>query len=142
MDNLLAVILSATAIGTLLNIFLKRFNIPTIIGYIITGFAISYMYNLANNESLDHIAEFGIVFLMFTIGLEFSIKHLMGMKKDVFVNGFMQVALVGGIVSLSAEYLFNIDQKSAIIIGYARRLINRKWHMPRTQLRVTVTLNV
>ena len=123
MDNLLAIILSATAIGTLLNIFLKRFNIPTIIGYIITGFAISSMYNLANNnESLDHIAEFGIVFLMFTIGLEFSIRHLMGMKRDVFLNGFLQVALVGGIASLSAEYLFGADQKSAIIIGYALAL--------------------
>ena len=63
MDNLLAIILSAIAIATLLNILLKRFNIPTIIGYIITGFAIAYMYNLGrNNESLTHIAEFGVVF--------------------------------------------------------------------------------
>jgi CPA2 family monovalent cation:H+ antiporter-2 len=66
-DNLLAIILSATALATLFNILLKRFNIPTIIGYIITGFAIAYMYNLGrNNESLTYIAEFGVVFLMFT----------------------------------------------------------------------------
>ncbi|MDD3344558.1 MAG: cation:proton antiporter [Sulfurospirillaceae bacterium] len=123
MDNLLSIILSATAIATFLNILLKRFNIPTIIGYIITGFAIAYLYNLGkNNESLNHIAEFGIVFLMFTVGLEFSIKHLLGMKRDVFFNGFMQVALVGGIISLSAEYIFDIEQKSAIIIGYALAL--------------------
>jgi CPA2 family monovalent cation:H+ antiporter-2 len=94
-DNLLAIILSATALATLFNILLKRFNIPTIIGYIITGFAIAYMYNLGrNNESLTHIAEFGVVFLMFTIGLEFSIKHLLGMKKDVFFYGLLQVSLV------------------------------------------------
>ncbi len=123
MDNLLAVILSATAIATFLNIMLKRFNIPTIIGYIITGFAIAYIFNLGNtNESLNHIAEFGIVFLMFTVGLEFSIKHLLGMKKEVFLNGLLQVALVGGVVSLSAEYLFDIEKKSAIIIGYALAL--------------------
>ncbi|MBV5278300.1 MAG: cation:proton antiporter, partial [Campylobacteraceae bacterium] len=123
MDNLLVIILSATAIATLLNIFLKRFNIPTIIGYIITGFAIAYMYELgSNNDSLTHIAEFGIVFLMFTIGLEFSIKHLMSMKKDVFFYGFLQVALVGGIISLSCEYIFKMDQKSSIIIGYALAL--------------------
>lgn len=117
------VILSATAIATVLNIVLKRFNIPTIIGYIITGFTIASVYELGqNNESLTHIAEFGIVFLMFTIGLEFSLQHLMGMKKDVFLNGFFQVALVGGIISLSAEYLFDMDKKSAIIIGYALAL--------------------
>ncbi len=118
------IILSATAIATILNIILKRFNIPTIIGYIFTGFAIASLYNLGqrSNDSLTHIAEFGIVFLMFTIGLEFSLKHLLSMKKDVFVNGFLQVALAGGIISLSAEYLFGMEQKSAIIIGYALAL--------------------
>ncbi len=117
------IILSATAIATILNIVLKRFNIPTIIGYIFTGFAIASVFSLGqNNESLNHIAEFGIVFLMFTIGLEFSLKHLMSMKKDVFLNGFLQVALTGGIISLSGEYLFGLDPKSAIIVGYSLAL--------------------
>jgi len=123
LDNLLAIILSATAIATFFNIFLKRFNIPTIIGYILTGFAIAYLFKLGrNNDSLTHIAEFGIVFLMFTIGLEFSIKHLLSMKKDVFLNGFLQVLLSGCIIALSAEYFFGIERKSAIIIGYALAL--------------------
>ena len=123
LDNLLAIILSATAIATFFNIVLKRYNIPTIIGYILTGFAIAYLFELGrNNDSLTHIAEFGIVFLMFTIGLEFSIKHLMSMKKDVFLNGFLQVLLSGGIISLSAEYFFGMDRKSAIIVGYALAL--------------------
>ena len=122
-NNILAIILSATALATLLNILLKRFNIPTIIGYIITGFALAYMYNLGrNNESLTHIAEFGVVFLMFTIGLEFSIKHLMRMKKDVFFYGLLQVSLVGGAIALVAEYFFGLERKSAIIIGYALAL--------------------
>jgi CPA2 family monovalent cation:H+ antiporter-2 len=123
LENLLTVILSATAIATFLNILLKRFNIPTIIGYIFTGFAIAYLFELGrNNDSLTHIAEFGIVFLMFTIGLEFSIKHLMAMKKDVFFFGLLQVSLVGGVIALSTEYLFGIEKKSAIIIGYALAL--------------------
>ena len=50
MDNLLMIILSATAIATILNIILKRFNIPTIIGYIFTGFAIASLYNLGQNN--------------------------------------------------------------------------------------------
>lgn len=122
MDNILVIILSATAIATVLNILFKRINLPTIIGYILTGFAIASFFNLRNNDSLTHIAEFGIVFLMFTIGLEFSLKHLLSMKRDVFVNGFLQVLLAGGIISLSAEYLFGMDRKSAIIVGYALAL--------------------
>ena len=55
---------------------LTRLHIPTIIGYITTGVVITYMLQLShasNSEELHIIAEFGIVFLMFTIGLEFSI---------------------------------------------------------------------
>ncbi|MBL0687033.1 MAG: cation:proton antiporter [Sulfurospirillum sp.] len=119
MDSLLLIILTATTIATFLNLFLKRFNIPTIIGYILTGTLISYMFALHSSEKLSHIAEFGIVFLMFTIGLEFSMKHLMSMKKEVFFNGTIQVLATGLIFSIMAKYMFNIEQKSAIIIGFA-----------------------
>jgi len=119
MDNLLVVILTATMIATFLNLFLKRFHIPTIIGYIFTGTLITYIFDLHTNAQLDQIAEFGIVFLMFTIGLEFSINHLMSMRKEVFFNGLVQVMITGGIFSLMAEYIFDIEQKSAIIIGFA-----------------------
>ncbi|MDN5377087.1 MAG: monovalent cation:H+ antiporter-2, family [Sulfurospirillum sp.] len=125
MDNLLIILLSATFIATLLNLFLKKYHIPTIIGYIFTGTIIAYMFGLnsANSdETLHHVAEFGIVFLMFTIGLEFSIEHLMSMKKEVFFNGLVQVMLTGGIFSLSAQYFFGVEQKSAIVIGFALAL--------------------
>ena len=104
MDNLLLIILTATMIATFLNLILRRFHVPTIIGYILTGTLISYMFALRTNVELNHIAEFGIVFLMFTIGLEFSINHLMSMKKEVFFNGTIQVLITGGIFSLVAEY--------------------------------------
>lgn len=119
MDNLLTIILATTAIATFFNLLLKRFHIPTIIGYIITGTLITYIFSLRSNDDLIHIAEFGIVFLMFTIGLEFSIKHLMSMKKEVFFNGSVQVLLTGGIFSFISQYIFDIEQKSAIIIGFA-----------------------
>jgi CPA2 family monovalent cation:H+ antiporter-2 len=125
MDNLLGIILSATFIATLLNIILKKFHIPTIIGYIFTGTIIAYIFGLGHadsDDSLHQIAEFGIVFLMFTIGLEFSIEHLMSMKKAVFFNGFVQVMLTGGVFSLAAQYIFHIEQKSAIVIGFALAL--------------------
>ena len=119
MENLLVIILTATMIATFLNLLLRRFHVPTIIGYIFTGTLISYIFALRTNVELDHVAEFGIVFLMFTIGLEFSINHLKSMKKEVFFNGLIQVMVTGGIFSLIAEYIFDIEQKSAIIIGFA-----------------------
>jgi len=121
MENILLIFISTIFIATILNVFLKKFDIPTIIGYIFSGLIINYMYSLMSieKESLSHIAEFGIVFLMFTIGLEFSIKHLKSMKKEVFVFGTLQVVLTGIIFTLIACYLLDIHIKSSIILGFA-----------------------
>lgn len=64
MQNLIPVLISTVAIATILNVLLKRFNIPTVIGYIFTGAIIAPVFGLHvhGNESLEHIAEFGIVF--------------------------------------------------------------------------------
>jgi monovalent cation:H+ antiporter-2, CPA2 family len=55
-----------------------------------------------NTESSRHVAEFGIVFLMFSIGLEFSLPKLYGMRKTLFGLGGAQVLItMFGIVYLS-----------------------------------------
>jgi CPA2 family monovalent cation:H+ antiporter-2 len=122
MVDLLNIIITTIFLATILNIILKKVHIPTIIGYIFTGLIVSLLFGIKHNHTLHEIAEFGIVFLMFTIGLEFSIEHLNKMKKYVFGLGFAQVMIVGGIFSLSAEYIFGLPNKTAIIIGVAMAL--------------------
>ncbi len=122
---MLEIIIYTIFISTLLNLFLKQFEIPTIIGYIATGTIISYLFNLhdaVHNHELKEIAEFGIVFLMFTIGLEFSINHLVRMKKEVFLYGGLQVFLTAAFFAFIANNFFSIEIKSAIIIGAALAL--------------------
>ncbi len=114
--------LFTTAIAVALNVLFKRFEIPTIIGYVVTGIIISQVFSMSGDERLSHIAEFGIVFLMFTIGLEFSVEHLMSMKKEVFVNGGLQVGISGFIYMLLAHFVFKIDLKTSIVIGFALAL--------------------
>lgn len=109
-------------LSIILNIIFKRFNIPTIIGYIVTGVIITYAFDFKSSENLSHIAEFGIVFLMFSIGLEFSIKHLISMKKEVFLNGTLQVFISGLILAIFAFYILNLSEKNALIIGLALAL--------------------
>lgn len=124
MQDLFTIVLVSAAISTLINVFLKKFHIPTIIGYIFTGLVVSYSFGLSSshNQTLSHIAEFGIVFLMFTIGLEFSLKHLFAMKKEVFLFGFFQVFITGNIFGAIIHELFGAQLKSAIIIGFALAL--------------------
>ncbi len=121
MENALLVLIITVAISTVLNVFLKRFDIPTIIGYIFSGFAVSSFYHFAEDskEMLGHLAEFGIVFLMFTIGLEFSVNHLKSMKKEVFVYGGLEVILSGLLFTAIGSWLFGLEIKSAIVVGFA-----------------------
>ena len=119
MENFIPIFITTMAIATLLNVVLKRFNMPTVIGYILTGAIIATVFDiqLHGNQTLEHIAEFGVVFLMFTIGLAFSVEHLKNMKNEVFVIGFLQVFLTGTVLAIAATFFFDIPYKTAIIVG-------------------------
>ncbi len=121
MESLLLAIFLTLAIATVLNIVLKRYGISHIIGYIVTGTAISYLFgfNGANLHTLELIGEFGIVFLMFTIGLELSVSRIKKMKELLLVNGALQVLLSIGVIYLMARYLFALDFTTSVIVALA-----------------------
>jgi len=119
---MLSIIVSTLFVSLLLNVILKKFNLPTLIGYIFTGTIIAYSFNLheaVHNHELKEIAEFGVVFLMFTIGLEFSIEHLKRMKYEVFVVGSLQIFLSVSVVYVLSYYVLSIEQMTAFIISLA-----------------------
>lgn len=123
--QMLEIIVLTIFIATIVNLILTRFHIPTIIGYITTGIVITYVLGLSHethSEELGMIAEFGIVFLMFTIGLEFSIRHLIRMRHEVFLFGGLQVGLSMLAFFFLAYYAFGIGVKSSIIISSALAL--------------------
>src|SRR4051794_20493461 len=71
----------------------RRLRLPPIVGYLATGLALGphALGIAANPEETRHLAEFGIVFLMFSIGLEFSLAKLSTMRRVVFGLGGVQV---------------------------------------------------
>jgi CPA2 family monovalent cation:H+ antiporter-2 len=120
MDSILVIIALSLAIASVINILLAKLSISHIIGYIITGTVISTIFNFNGSEnlnSLELIGEFGIVFLMFTIGLEMSFSKLDKMKKLIFINGFIQVGLSSIIIFVLAFYVFNLDAIPSLIIA-------------------------
>jgi len=122
MDSILIILAISLAIASIINIVLTKFAISHIVGYIITGTIISNIFDFnghADLSSLELIGEFGIVFLMFTIGLEMSFSKLKKLRKIIFVNGFVQVVASSVIIFLIAFYLVNLDTTSAIIIALA-----------------------
>jgi CPA2 family monovalent cation:H+ antiporter-2 len=121
----LGIIVWTLFIAIVVNLILKRFHLPTIIGYIVTGTIIAYVFDLhaaVNNHDLKEIAEFGVVFLMFTIGLEFSIEHLKRMKREVFFTGTLQIVVTTVFVFLICMFVIGFDVKTSIVIGAALSL--------------------
>jgi len=122
MEHTLLYAVSALAISVVLNIILKKIGVSQVIGYILTGTIIVYAFDLrhlGDSHTLEQIAEFGIVFLMFTIGLELSLPRLGALKQIVFANGILQVAVTGVIVFLLADRVFGIPFTSSVIIASA-----------------------
>ena len=122
MDSSLLYIVMALGVSTILNLFLKRLGVSQIIGYIITGTILVYVFDLKDlhgSDTLEHIGEFGIVFLMFTIGLEISLAKMNTMKKDIFLNGFMQVSFTTIAVYSISHYIFNLETISALVLSLA-----------------------
>ena len=125
MDSILIILAVSLALASVLNIIFDKFSISHIIGYIITGTIISMIFVIDDGSSatghnpLDLIGEFGIVFLMFTIGLEMSFAKLHKLKYLIFFNGFMQVALCSISIFCLAHFAFSVDITSSVIIALA-----------------------
>jgi len=122
---MLGIIVWTLLIAIVVNLVLKRFHLPTIIGYIFTGTIIAYTFGLhsaVHNHELKEIAEFGVVFLMFTIGLEFSIEHLKKMRMEVFFTGSLQILVTTVFVLIICMYVIGFDFKTSLIIGAALSL--------------------
>src|SRR5688572_6483435 len=92
-----ALILLASAVAVVL--VFRRLSMPAIMGYLLVG-AIIGPHALAlveDTEEKRYLGEFGVVFLMFSVGLEFSLPQLNAMRRMVFGLGAAQVLVVGGI---------------------------------------------
>lgn len=113
-NNLLILLMLSIGISAIC----QRIKLPTVIGYILVGvlvgpFAIGIV---PESENIKLLAEFGIIFLMFTVGLEFSFLYLMKLKKDVFGYGALQV-IFSLIITLAIGKLIGMTATQAIIIG-------------------------
>lgn len=121
-DNNLFVLSFIVFFAIILNLFLKRMGVSAIIGYILTGVVAKGVFGLTGSEELTTIAEFGVVFLMFMLGLEFSLEKLHSMRKEVLGLGGLQILASGLIFGFILHHLLDFDKKIAIAIGFSLAL--------------------
>ncbi|PWR75730.1 cation:proton antiporter [Methanospirillum stamsii] len=82
-------------IAVFLLIILYRVRIPSVVAFLIAGFLAgpSGLGLITNEESISFFAELGVIFLLFTIGLEFSVSRILKSKRFVLIGGILQVFL-------------------------------------------------
>jgi monovalent cation:H+ antiporter-2, CPA2 family len=99
----------------------RRLALPSIVGYLAVGMLLG-PHALAwavDNDTTRLLADFGVVFLVFTLGLEFSLPRLLAMRWEVLGVGGAQVLVTTGIVGVCAFALFGTGPTAAIVIGGA-----------------------
>ncbi len=130
------------ALSVFVNLIFTKIKIPTIIGYMVTGIiAGPHLLGLVSAQhEIELMAEIGVVLLMFTIGLEFSLQHLIKIRKVVFFGGLMQFALTTGIILLISRF-YDLEWKSGLFIGFLTSLSSTAIVLKMLQERSDLTSN-
>lgn len=99
--------------------FCSRLRVPAIVGYLFTGALLGpYGLRLVHaTHEVEYLAEVGVVLLLFTIGIEFSFKKLLQIRKALVLGGFTQVVLTISAVAL-ISYELGFSFKQSIFIGF------------------------
>jgi CPA2 family monovalent cation:H+ antiporter-2 len=130
------------ALATAVNYLFTKIKIPTIIGYLLTGIVVgpSLLGIIRSPQDIEFMAEVGIIILMFTIGLEFSLNHLIKIRKIVFLGGFIQLILTAGITMLIAR-MYDMGWEASLFVGFLTALSSTALVLKILQERGELTSN-
>jgi CPA2 family monovalent cation:H+ antiporter-2 len=112
----LLLILLAVAVGVV--VLCRILELPAMLGYLLVGILIGphALGWIPDAPETRHLADFGVVFLMFSIGLEFSLARLRSMQRLVFGLGTAQVVATILLVMLSSLF-FGLDWRAGLALG-------------------------
>src|SRR5512132_3775040 len=111
-----SLILLASAVAVVL--VFRQLSVPAILGYLLVGAVVgpNALGFVADTADQRYVAEFGVVFLMFSVGLEFSLPQLMSMRRIVFGFGFAQVAIVVAL-GVGAVMALGESWRTGLVVG-------------------------
>jgi CPA2 family monovalent cation:H+ antiporter-2 len=116
LSQILILLAGSVAVLTLV----RRFALPPILGYLVVGMILGpHALGLASDaEAVQLLAEIGVVFLVFTLGLEFSLARMIAMKREVLGIGGLQMVVTTAVFG-GAAWAFGVEPAVAIVLGGA-----------------------
>jgi CPA2 family monovalent cation:H+ antiporter-2 len=120
MSQTLQLILMLLGAAVVVVVLCRLLRLPPILGYLTIGIAVGprALGWVADTEAARNLGEFGIVFLMFSIGLEFSLAQLRAMRRAVFGLGLAQVAITT-VAAMIVLYLVGYGWQTGLALGGA-----------------------
>jgi len=120
MHSTLQPVLILLAAAVLVVVVARSLKLPPLLGYLVVGVAIGphALGWIDTTDQVRELAEIGVVFLMFSIGLEFSLSKLLTMRRVVFGLGLAQV-IATLLVVFAAALLLGVGWRGALVLGGA-----------------------
>jgi CPA2 family monovalent cation:H+ antiporter-2 len=120
MHSTLDIVLILLATAVFVVVVFRQLRLPALIGYLLVGVLIGphALGWVADNAETRYLAEFGVVFLMFSVGLEFSLPKLVTMRRAVFGLGAAQVVITTLSVLLVVVAI-GLDWRTGLVVGGA-----------------------
>jgi CPA2 family monovalent cation:H+ antiporter-2 len=118
MHDALPVALILLACAVVVVVLFRQLSIPAILGYLLVGAVIgpNALGLVAATEDQRYLAEFGVVFLMFSVGLEFSLPQLLAMRRTVFGFGGAQVTAIVAL-GVAGSIFAGLSWREGIVVG-------------------------
>lgn len=112
-------IITILGLSVLIILVFQRIRLPSILGFLLTGI-IAGPFGLSliqAQEEVELLSEIGVIFLLFIIGIEFSLKGLSSVRNTVLIGGTLQV---GGTIALTVllGYSFGLALNEAVFLGF------------------------
>ncbi len=137
------------AVGFGAAMLMRLLRLPTLIGFLLAGvLAGPSGLHLLDEHTIESLSELGVVLLLFTIGLELSLKQLWELRREALIGGGLQLALTA-VVAGGVATLLGVDTRPAIAIGLmvalsstavALRLLGEQGRLTSPQGRIALAI--
>ncbi len=111
LKNMSIILITAVIVLLIFN----KLKLPTMIGLFITGIVLGHAIN--DTTLISNLSELGVIFLLFIIGLEFSVEKFSAIKRFALIGGILQVTLTTVLITILGLFL-GLDINSSIFFGF------------------------
>jgi len=119
MESFLTDIAIVLGVAALTSAVSQRLKLPTVLGYMFAGLMIGPYLPVplfADHHRVEALSEFGVIFVMFAVGLEFRLKRFFEVLPSAGITAALEMFLMG-LVGISIGYLFNWSTSQSIFLG-------------------------